>query len=412
MKTKLHLLLVAIFFGISMNSQTKISIVGDFNGWNNNVSGAANMITSDNEHFTFAALELPIGGFKFVVNNDWPLQIGGTTFPNGTGIQKAATAPNPDPANVPGTAGFWDVTFKLSTLEYTFTSVANPYAVIKLSGAGLSTDLTIPATINSAGAIYFKESTVIPVGGDAKFIGAGTSSNWSSIDFPSGIGTQDGALIPVTKGAYNIYFYTGTNEYVFGSAVVSLMGSLVGSGWGTDIDLETTDGLVYTKDNFVIDSYPDDLGVKPTTVGLKIRDNHKWTSNQFGLAKADKDKLIYSGTASQDQCETFTLPLGTYNISFNRVTLEFSFTSVLSINSFASKSFSVYPNPTQNSWKFASVNSDISSVVIVDMLGRSVMSKKASSKEVSVDASGLSKGMYFAKVTSGDSVQTLKVVKN
>ncbi len=389
-----------------MNAQTKISLVGDFNGWNNTVSGAANMTEGPSGTYTFVAIELPAGGIKFIVDNTWTAY-GGTTFPSGIGSLTDGT-------NIPVTpAGFYNVTFVLSTGAYNFEATTNPYAVIKLSGAGLVTDMTIPATLNSAGTIYYKESAVIPVGGPAKFIEDGTANNWSSIDFPSGIGTQGGTLMPVTAGAYNIYFYKDTQEYVFDPAVVSMIGGMVGSGWGADIDFDTADGLIYTKTNFVMDSYPDGVtGIKPSSVGLKFRDNHKWTSNQFGLATADKDLVIYSGTAAQNVCETFTLPLGTYDISFNRVTLEYSFTAVLGVNSFALKNFSVYPNPTQNSWNFASANNDISSVTIVDLLGKTVISKNTSSIEVSVDASSLSKGMYFAKVTSGDSVQTLKVVKN
>jgi len=45
------------------------------------------------------------------------------------------------------------------------------------------------------------------------------------------------------------------------------------------------------------------------------------------------------------------------------------------------------------------------------MLGRSVYTKAASSKEVVVNASALSNGVYFAKVSTANGSSTVKLVK-
>lgn len=88
-------------------------------------------------------------------------------------------------------------------------------------------------------------------------------------------------------------------------------------------------------------------------------------------------------------------------------------TIVLGINKFEkNNSIVVYPNPTKNSWNFTSANTDISSVKITNALGQTLMTRNSSSNNITVDTSSLSKGMYFAEITSGDSIQTLKVIKN
>jgi hypothetical protein len=45
------------------------------------------------------------------------------------------------------------------------------------------------------------------------------------------------------------------------------------------------------------------------------------------------------------------------------------------------------------------------------MLGRSVYTKATSSNDVSVNASNLSKGTYFAKVSTENGTSTVKLVK-
>ena len=72
----------------------------------------------------------------------------------------------------------------------------------------------------------------------------------------------------------------------------------------------------------------------------------------------------------------------------------------------------VYPNPAKDSWNFESADGSIfSSIQITDILGKTVMTRKAVSGKVNINASDLSKGMYFATVTSGAAVQTFKVIK-
>jgi hypothetical protein len=92
--------------------------------------------------------------------------------------------------------------------------------------------------------------------------------------------------------------------------------------------------------------------------------------------------------------------------------LAYSFTDILATNSFASSNFKVYPNPTSNNWTFTTTKSQINSIQIVDMLGKVVVTKNANSNEVTVDASSLNSGIYFARIATASAIETVKLVKN
>ena len=84
----------------------------------------------------------------------------------------------------------------------------------------------------------------------------------------------------------------------------------------------------------------------------------------------------------------------------------------LSNNSFEFANFSAYPNPTSDSWTISSQNENIKTVEIFNTLGRLVKSIAVNDQYTQINASDLSSGIYFAKV-SGDNnqVTTLKLVK-
>ncbi|WP_395051835.1 T9SS type A sorting domain-containing protein [Flavobacterium sp.] len=409
MKTKL-LLIIALAFGFGINAQVTgpVTITGTGTGGWNQPGGLT--LSSTDGGTTWTATNFEIvgdGNMKFSEAGTWATTGGNVSqpgFPSGKVIVNGGM-------NILGTPGFWNVTYNAITKDYSFTAGVNPNPVIKISGGGLAADVQLTS---ANGIAYAKKSIYFP-GGVAKFIEEGTANQWGGA-FPDETAATLGGTIAVDAGPYNVYFTKNAatpKEYVFEPVVVSMIGNFAGSGWGADLDLTTVDNMHYTISNWapVINGTWTD-----TELHLKFRDNHDWAT-QYGCNGGNgANALALTGTAQNGIAGgggDIFIPWGkTYNVDFNRSTGEWVFSEVLGVDKFAAKNFSVYPNPTQNSWKFASANNDISSVTIVDILGKTVMSKNASSKEVTVDASGLSKGMYFAKVTSGDSFQTLKVVKN
>lgn len=367
---------------------TTVSMIGAMNGWNDG-SGTWDMLTDDNVTFYLNGVTLASGGdFKFRDNHSWN---------NNFGASAVAGIAAPDcceVSNIPYNAGKYNVTFNRLTLEYKFISLD---ANITFTSAKVAAS---PVNLGTSdGTNYVAQHVIFDAG-----VGTGNFNEIVSVLNPGPTfgswpvtATPDGALTP--DGARNVAFNKTTGVYSFPYVTYGISGGM--NGWGSNDDnLTTTDGITYTLANYVI------AGTTPQE--FKIRENRSWSFKNFGDTASPAG---VSGTAVHEGTN-FKLAPGTYNITFNRSTLAFSFTNALAVNKFETNKFSVYPNPTNNSWNFTSANSEISSLRIVDMLGKTVLSKKASSKEVSVDASSLSKGMYFAEIVSGDAVQTVKVMKN
>ncbi|WP_338407854.1 T9SS type A sorting domain-containing protein [uncultured Flavobacterium sp.] len=368
---------------------TTVSIVGGFNDWSN--TNSVDLTSTDNINYTLLSYTFTSStGLKFMDNHSWNINMGSTTNPSGfpTGI---ATQTGPTDIAVP--AGTYNITFNRTTLAYEFISLN-----AAVNYVGTTSTPSTKALSTADGTNYSGQEITFSGTGSGDFNEIASVLNTGSSFF-----TWPAVASPVA-GFWNVMLNitTGVNSFV--PTVVSVIGGFNPENW-SDVEMTSADGVTYTSGNLVV------TGARNN---FKFRDNHDWTF-QFGhaVALADGEFSPLTGTLTGTDTKDMWLTTGTYSFTFNRVTLAYTITVVdLAANKFDINKFSVYPNPTKNAWNFASGNSDISSVKIIDMLGRSVMSKNATSKEVSVDASSLSKGMYFAKITSGDSVQTLKVIKN
>ncbi len=80
-------------------------------------------------------------------------------------------------------------------------------------------------------------------------------------------------------------------------------------------------------------------------------------------------------------------------------------------NSFDKVSFSAYPNPTQNKWNITA-SQNITSLELFDVTGKQIKTLQPNDLTAVIDASGLSNGMYFAKVSTEGGSKTVKLVKN
>ncbi|MFD2909348.1 T9SS type A sorting domain-containing protein [Flavobacterium ardleyense] len=85
-------------------------------------------------------------------------------------------------------------------------------------------------------------------------------------------------------------------------------------------------------------------------------------------------------------------------------------TTTLSSDSFDNASFMAYPNPVKDVFNL-SYTSEISSVRVLNLLGQEVVSKAVNATSTQVDMSQLSAGTYIVNVTVGNSVKSIKVIK-
>jgi hypothetical protein len=83
----------------------------------------------------------------------------------------------------------------------------------------------------------------------------------------------------------------------------------------------------------------------------------------------------------------------------------------LSTSSFEALQLMVYPNPAENIWNVKSQNV-IESITVHDVLGKQVLQIKPNDTDINIDASTLSKGLYFAKMTTEVGSNSVKLIKN
>jgi len=323
---------------------------------------------------------------------------GATGFP--TGI---VTGSNTDFINVPA-GKYTSLSYNFATGDYTF--VAAPlFDSLAIVGDGSpggwpndpQIDPNVMTTTN--GVIYTIKNLALTAGGNVKFRkNNGWTGDFGGTAFP--IGAPSGGNLAVSvSGNYDCIVNLTTKEYRFSLSSqppVSIVGAGAG-GWPSDPQMDTnlmatTDGENYTLNNLVLTDGP-----------IKFRQNNNFVDQSWG------GTAFPTGTPSGDNLNATA---ATWNVTFTRSTGAYSFTvTPLAVNKFDTAKFKAYPNPTRDSWNIVSGNDDITSIRVYDVLGKSVYAKTAASKEVSVNASELSKGVYFAKVSTANGTSTVKLVK-
>jgi hypothetical protein len=345
------------------------------------------MSTNNGVQYTLNKVALVSGNCQFNIDENGATTtglVGGTLFPNG--LAQSATD------NIPVTvAADYDVTFDMTDGAYTFKLASFPKVAIVGDGAGgwpavgavdayaMTTTDGVTYTLNyiplTTGSLQFRQDD-------------SWNNKWGGDTWPSGA-TTSGA-IPSVQGYYNVTFNRTTGAYSFLPHTISVVGDGVG-GWSVKtFEMSTVDGENYTLN-----------GLSVLTGLVKFRENHAWKKSWGG-------DTWPSGATTAGNIPTVA---GTYNVTFNRLTGAYNFGTALGVKNFSAGSFKAYPNPTQNSWTISSGNERITSVQVFDILGKSVYAKSNSSNDVSVNASNLSKGTYFAKVSTEKGTSTVKLIK-
>jgi hypothetical protein len=83
----------------------------------------------------------------------------------------------------------------------------------------------------------------------------------------------------------------------------------------------------------------------------------------------------------------------------------------LGLNDININDLNIYPNPSNNVWNIEGQET-INEVQVYDVLGKRVMSLSPRTIDVSIDASTLPNGLYFAKMTTELGSGSIKLIKN
>jgi starch-binding outer membrane protein SusE/F len=390
-----------LFFAIMLASIAKaqfssVGILGTATtlGWSGTQPDIA-MSTTDGIHYTLVNIPLYTGGLKFRQDNSWPLNWGSTDWPSGIGVQDQGGM------DVPVQVGVYDISFNLETKAYDFVY---KFPVIGVRGAATSVDWgSADGDIlfdTPDGVTYSYHNLSLTTAGLKFRQDNDWPDNWGGNGWPSGTGifNQDGVDIQAIEGSYDVTFNRTTLEYDFVQIFpsVGILGSATTAGWdGPDIDMQTTDGVVYTLDNITL-----------TEGGLKFRLDDQWPDN-WGGTGWPSGTGIFNQNGVDIPCQA-----GVYNITFNLTTLAYSFEEVVAgIESVQALAVSLYPNPASDSINFSFNSTNTFSVAFYDINGRNILSFEAVNPDMDMDISGFAPGVYFARVTTPAALYNLQFIK-
>ncbi len=395
---KKTLLLFLLFFGISYanysptvgileNESTTyptISIIGTASsGWGTDIV----MATTDGITYTLTDYTLSNGELKFRQDYDWATNWGGTNFPSGTGILNGTN-------NIPVQAGIYTITFNRSNATYTF--IGTTFPSIGIWGPAVNSQLGYTAPdidMNTTDGINYTLSGFYFSSGNAYFRQDNDSAlTWGSTIFPSGTAVANGPSLFISGGEWFVTFNRLNGNYSFTYPSIGILGTALNGFNVADTDLMTTDGFNYSISDLVLNSGE-----------VKFRKDNLWTSNWGSAA-------FPSGTGTQNGLN-IPVTAGTYSITFDKSTGDYTFMQQLSNTNFSLKNLTIYPNPTNKDWNFSS-KEIIESIEILDILGKIIFNSNIKSENITIDTTQFNSGIYFAKISLGNSIQTIKLIKN
>ena len=90
----------------------------------------------------------------------------------------------------------------------------------------------------------------------------------------------------------------------------------------------------------------------------------------------------------------------------------YKLTGPLGTNDFKATKFKVYPNPAVSTVTISTTDSEDYKLSVADITGKIVMTKSLNGIENNLDVAALSKGIYFFELTSNQSTEVVKILKN
>lgn len=334
---------------------------------------------------------------------------------------------------MPGTIPLGNHRMRIVTADSAFDT-PNPFNPCYSGTWGETLDFTVNVIVATCSPVDVASSTLVADCGNAEFsvnvdvtaLGDGTpvitdgTNNWPIT--ATGVITvgpfADGASVTLTA----LHGVDGTCDLLLGTFTNTCPPSndecvnAIAVDCGDVVTGSTANGATNSGNNSSADvwySYSGAAG--DITVSLCNNTNYDSYLRVFDACGGTQIAFNDDGCAAQSTL-TFTADgVTTYYImvegyAANNGNFEMAVTCVLSNEDFNNSTFTAYPNPVRDILNI-SYASEISSVRVINMLGQEVISRNINATSTQVDMSELSAGTYIVNVTVGDSIKTLKVVK-
>lgn len=335
------------------------------------------------------------GEAKFRANSAWTISWGALDFPVGVGVLGGD--------NIPVDSGMYQVTFNTETFEYSFVEII-PFQSIGMIGdatpGGWDAETAMIQDPNDPSIWKLR---VILTDGEAKFRADNDwTYNWGAGDFPSGVGIQDGANIPVPAGEYKVTFNSVTGEYSFEELIifgtVGIIGTATPGGWDADTDM--------TKDD-VDESFWFINSIDLVDGEAKFRAENAWTIN-WGAVD------FPAGTGTQDG-PNILVTGGTYRVTLNAATGEYAFGEPSSTtNLLDGNSISISPNPAKDVLNITVTASELQGnvrVTLFNQLGQQVLTSELNIQDkATLQVGNMKPGIYTLQLSNGKSIVGKQVV--
>lgn len=165
------------------------------------------------------------------------------------------------------------------------------------------------------------------------------------------------------------------------------------------------------------------VGASHSYVLDRVGNNLEWTFSGIGLPPSvdatdtGKGFLVFEVKPKAGYAVGDIIP-NTASIFFDSnpaiITNTFTteFVASMAAPEFAQGEVRLYPNPAKSIVNISLADAAmIESIVVIDISGKLVMAEMPQAANAALNISGLAKGLYFAKITSGDKEKTVKVIK-
>jgi hypothetical protein len=367
-----------------------ISIIGNGTpgGWTNDTPLKKDAANPD---LWTGNVDLTDGFAKFRADSAWTYNWGGTTFPSGVAT--------PNGGDIPVTAGRYQISFNVKTLEYNFLLIP-AYSAIGIIGTanpgGFDTPTPLTADPDNEGVWKVR---VVLLTGDAYF--KADDDLWAGSGFPNGTAEIDGAPIPVPAGEYKISFNTITGAYSFEQLVIYSTVGLIGPAtplatWDTDVDMikDANDEMFWYIPSILLNEGE-----------CKFRAEDAWAVNWGAKDVASQEDA--AGIGAQDG-PNFKVKAGIYGVTLRAVKNEGEYVFGPELKAGELLNYSVvklFPNPVSDKLNIEITEAKLRgelNVTIFSNQGARVYSNTMNIQEqASIQIGDLTPGVYWLHMTNG-----------